>query len=553
MYATPDKVFSRRLILSFGFILVLVGLVAGVGIYHLRVLRAELERIIQNDNLRLGLVHEMRTTVRERMLRVNMIFLDPDPFNQDEYYQRMLGLGDRFIRIRAQLEALARDEEERRALAESRAGNVNTATIVESALQLLQEGQVAEGRRVLLQQAFPAQQEVMDRTERVLRLYEAHGQQAVAQARQLYDQAFYALIGLGLAAIVLTGVTSVVVVRRSTRDRRSLLAEIDTRRRTEEQLRQLGARLEHLVEERTAELQRITDRLKEAQKIGRIGHWEWDIASGALQWSDEVYRLFGVEPGGRAPTYEGFLAAVHPEDRSRVMEAVQAALDTRAPYRVDHRVLLPDGSVRHMHEEGIVALAEDGRPRRLLGTVQDVTDAQLLRQQLWDMAHFDSLTGLPNRLLLMDRLQQAIVLAKRQGGRFALALFDLDRFKAVNDRFGHEAGDAFLREVAARLRRAVRASDTIGRYAGDEFIGIFPDIGAPAEAQALMAKIHEQLGAPLTLHQVSWDVSASTGVAFYPRDAQDAEGLLRAADTAMYAVKQGGRDGVGYSGEEGLS
>lgn len=550
MHAAPDKVFSRRLVLSFGFILVLASLVVGVGIYHLRILRAELERIIQDDNLRLGLVHEMRTTVRERMLRVNMIFLDPDPFKQDEYYQRMLVLGDRFIRIRAQVEALAKDEEERRALAESRAGNVNTATIVESALQLLQEGRVAEGRRVLLEQAFPAQQEVMDRTERVLRLYEEHGRQSVAHARQLYDQAFYALIGLGLAAIALTVVTSVVVVRRSTRDRRALLAEIDTRSRTEEQLRRLGARLEHLVDERTAELQRITDRLKEAQKIGRIGHWEWDIASGALQWSDEVYRLFGVEPGGRPPTYEGFLAAVHPEDRSRVMEAVQAALDTHAPYRVDHRVLLPDGSVRHMHEEGIVALAEDGRPRRLLGTVQDVTDAQLLRQQLWDMAHFDSLTGLPNRLLLMDRLQQAIALAKRQGGSFALALFDLDRFKAVNDRFGHEAGDAFLREVAARLRRAVRASDTIGRYAGDEFIGIFPDIGAPAEVQALMAKIHEQLGAPFTLHQVSWDVSASTGVAFYPRDAQDAEELLRAADAAMYAVKQGGRDGVGYSGND---
>jgi diguanylate cyclase (GGDEF)-like protein/PAS domain S-box-containing protein len=296
------------------------------------------------------------------------------------------------------------------------------------------------------------------------------------------------------------------------------------------------------VEQRTASLQEATNLLKEAQRIGQMGHWEWDIPGGTLRWSEEVYRLFGQSPEMLPPSYDAFLQAVHPDDRDKVVTAVEQAL-IQGSYQISHRVLWPDGSIRLMQEMGRVTYGEDDRPLRMLGTVQDITEAQRLQQQLWDMAHHDTLTGLPNRNLLFDHLKQAIALAQRQEGALAVALLDLDRFKEANDSLGHAAGDRLLVEVANRLRNAVRQSDVVARFAGDEFVAIFPAVGTPEQVGVILDKVLASLEAPCQLNGTEWRISASIGVAFYPRDGQDAEALLQAADEAMYAVKQAGRNG----------
>ncbi len=129
------------------------------------------------------------------------------------------------------------------------------------------------------------------------------------------------------------------------------------------------------------ELRRSEAILAAAQRIAHLGSWEWDIIRDEERWSDEVYRLFGYQPGEHRPNYEAFLNAVHPEDREQVKLAVQAALRDRAPYSLDHRVLLPDGEVRHVHEEGEVVF-EGGKPVRMVGTVHDITDRRLAEEQV---------------------------------------------------------------------------------------------------------------------------------------------------------------------------
>jgi diguanylate cyclase (GGDEF)-like protein len=158
------------------------------------------------------------------------------------------------------------------------------------------------------------------------------------------------------------------------------------------------------------------------------------------------------------------------------------------------------------------------------------------------VAHHDSLTGLPNRLLFNDRLHQQISLAKRESRQFALLYLDLDRFKPVNDALGHAAGDELLQAVATRIRHQVRESDTVARVGGDEFTVILPGIARREEAEIVARKIVAAVATPFQLgsRKQSVDIGTSIGIAIYPADARDADALVKAADAAMYSAKQAG-------------
>lgn len=157
------------------------------------------------------------------------------------------------------------------------------------------------------------------------------------------------------------------------------------------------------------------------------------------------------------------------------------------------------------------------------------------------MAHHDELTGLPNRALLQDRIDGAIASAQRRQSRTAVLMIDLDRFKHVNDSLGHQVGDVLLREVAVRLHRCVRGSDTIARLGGDEFVISLPDIGFDTTASTVAAKVMHELEAPFYVRNQSLKMGASIGISLYPEDGDSAHDLLRAADTAMYSAKKSGR------------
>jgi diguanylate cyclase (GGDEF)-like protein len=177
----------------------------------------------------------------------------------------------------------------------------------------------------------------------------------------------------------------------------------------------------------------------------------------------------------------------------------------------------------------------------VVGVVMDITDRKMAEQRVAHMAHHDALTGLPNRVLLRDRIQHAIAQAHRAGTKLAVLFIDLDRFKMINDSLGHQLGDRLLQAVASRILVCVREGDTVARVGGDEFVIVIPGIDTSADASTVAGKILEVLGNPFHLHGNDLHVGASVGISLYPSDGGDAETLMRNADTAMYAAKDAGR------------
>ena len=202
----------------------------------------------------------------------------------------------------------------------------------------------------------------------------------------------------------------------------------------------------------------------------------------------------------------------------------------------------PDGELRHIEVRLLPHIGDQGKILGCFAVTTDITAHKLAEERIQRVAHHDSLTGLPNRLLFNDRLGQAISLAKRDSRQFALLYLDLDRFKPVNDSLGHAVGDELLQAVAARIRHQVRESDTVARVGGDEFTVILPDITGSKEAETVSTKIVDAFAAPFQLasHKQEIRIGASIGIALYPADARDAEALVKAADAAMYRAKQAG-------------
>ena len=191
----------------------------------------------------------------------------------------------------------------------------------------------------------------------------------------------------------------------------------------------------------------------------------------------------------------------------------------------------------------------EGVLRREIRALEDAVDTrtkglEAANRQLRHLASHDALTGLPNRLLLDDRLTQAAAHTDRNGQSFALAMFDLDRFKMVNDSLGHRAGDELLKEVARRLDSVARSTDTVARVGGDEFVILLDHIGDCDTAEQIARRAVEALQAPINLAGVDIRTSASIGIALYPRDAKSVEALLANADAAMYCAKQRGRNNI---------
>jgi len=293
-------------------------------------------------------------------------------------------------------------------------------------------------------------------------------------------------------------------------------------------------------------LRRLERNLAEAQRIAHVGSWEFDPSTGLAHRSDELHRILGVEPGSIAGTSEAFFAFVHPEDRGAVQASEQAAMEGRGRHDLDFRIVRPDGTVRIVHEVGDVLRDEQGAVVRMTGTVEDVTERiaaeaerARLGAELERRATYDSLTRVLNRASVMAGLEGA--LARQSAGPTAVIFVDLDHFKEVNDRLGHEAGDQLLRVVADRLASVVRAGDALGRVGGDEFLIVCPGLAGANPAMRVAERLARALNQPVRLATTTLDLQASLGVASGVRGIARADALVRRADATMYASKRDGR------------
>jgi diguanylate cyclase (GGDEF)-like protein/PAS domain S-box-containing protein len=252
-------------------------------------------------------------------------------------------------------------------------------------------------------------------------------------------------------------------------------------------------------------------------------------------------------PAYRKLFYEQHLAGsdsfaeIHPEDRERMREILRDTVATGIGHRAQFRFLLDDGSIRHIESQGNVIRDAHGKVSKVVVISRDITDLKLAEAQMQHLAHHDGLTGLPNRLLLHDRIGQALVQANRNSKRAGLLFVDLDRFKEINDTHGHQVGDRMLQRVAERLKSCVREGDTVGRLGGDEFVVLLANIRDYQDARLVAGKVLDVVSNPYLIDSLQLSVTPSIGICVYPEDGKDVEEIMRNADTAMYHAKESGR------------
>ena len=292
-----------------------------------------------------------------------------------------------------------------------------------------------------------------------------------------------------------------------------------------------------------AALDTTGDQLREAQAVAKVGIWEWDVPANEVRWSDELYRIFGLTPQAFPGTYEGYIAAVHPDDRPMVEGTIERSLQTFEPFDFVHRCVLPGGAIRWLQCRGRVRCVE-GRPVQMTGAAQDVTAQRDAAEALAQLALHDPLTRLPNRSLFMDRLGQALRRLDRQNRVLAVLFVDLDRFKTINDRFGHATGDQTLMAVGLRLRELLRPQDTVARLGGDEFVVLCEDLDDDRAAVRVAERVLAALDEPVATGDQQLTCSASIGIALTRRSDVTPDALLRDADMAMYRAKETGRNRI---------
>ena len=293
--------------------------------------------------------------------------------------------------------------------------------------------------------------------------------------------------------------------------------------------------------------------LNHAQHIAQIGSWEWDVKNDVLNWSDAAFRVFAIDPVGFDRNYHSFLNSVHPQDQETVDGAVNDALAKNKQISIDHRIIISGGATRYVHTEAKVIDDKAGRPLWVTGTVQNITERKLQEEQIRELAYFDSLTGLPNRVLFKENLGQVLARAKDNSLKVAMMFLDMDHFKEVNDTMGHDVGDQLLQGFAGRLTKCVRRcdrspglsprnSDCLARLGGDEFTVILGDISRTEDAATVAKRIVNTMAVPFELGDSLANVTVSIGISIYPDDGTEVGDLLKAADIAMYQAKEQGRN-----------
>lgn len=411
-------------------------------------------------------------------------------------------------------------------------------------------------------------------------------------------------------------------------------------------------------------LQESEQRLHEAQHIARIGNWNWDITTGEIIWSDQIYTIIGVNPSTPKGTFNDLLAVVAEDERPTVKAVFEKCRQDGVPYDIEHSVVREDDRLVYVHQQGQVELDKTGQAIRMAGTMQDITqrrqtEAQMRKlsgaveqiadsvmitngvgvveyvnpafeemtgytkeeaigstprllkserqsasfyARLWKtvldgqvfndviinrkkngqfyyeektitpqkdqhgniihfistgkdvteriesqerlhyLAHHDALTGLPNRVLLQDRLAQALSRSRWHERNIAVLFMDVDRFKIINDTLGHAVGDNLLQQMATRLLECIREGDTVSRLGGDEFAVVLNDLASDEDVLPIAEKMISTLKTPMYIDGHELFVTSSIGISMFPRDGTDSNELLKKADVAMYRAKAQGKD-----------
>jgi diguanylate cyclase (GGDEF)-like protein/PAS domain S-box-containing protein len=278
--------------------------------------------------------------------------------------------------------------------------------------------------------------------------------------------------------------------------------------------------------------------LAEAQQLAHIGSWEMDLRTREITWSAELYRILGVDYAtGKVTMLHTF---DHPDDRPLIHATIERAKQDRKPYKIDHRVITRDGRERHVQEQGQFFYDADAVPYRIVGTLLDITERKLAEERLIYLTHHDTLTDLPNRAFLAERLERSLKRAQHRSRPLAVLVVGIDRFTSVNNAAGYSEGDAVLRIIGKRLEAMLRPGDTIAHPTGDEFIIVLDDLANPNDARTIAETMLITIAKPIPIRDTQVILTAGIGITLAPSHSSIMDELLRNANAAMHTAKRHG-------------
>lgn len=287
--------------------------------------------------------------------------------------------------------------------------------------------------------------------------------------------------------------------------------------------------------------------LEEMSTMTHVGGWEFNPKTGEGVWTAEVARIHDMDPSKLTNTAIG-LEVYKGLWLEKIETAIHEAINDAKPYDLELQMTTLKGNKKWVRTIGI-PIMENGFVIRLRGSMQDITAQKSAEEKAHWLANFDALTGLPNRLLLNDRVKYLLNMAQRNNEPLTVMFLDLDHFKNINDTLGHTIGDQVLIEVAKGIKAEVRDEDTVARLGGDEFIMLFPNTDANA-AMYIATKLIAAISKPSIIEGNELTITPSIGIAIYPHDGEDFETLLKNADTAMYRVKNDSRNSFHFFTQE---
>jgi diguanylate cyclase (GGDEF)-like protein/PAS domain S-box-containing protein len=320
--------------------------------------------------------------------------------------------------------------------------------------------------------------------------------------------------------------------------------------------RMLGTHLD-ITERKEREHERIiaNQLLQESQKIAKVGGWELNLETGLLNWTAETYRIHEAQPETFDPSVDAGVDYFLPDSREIISKALDHAIKEGVGYDLELETLTTKGRKIDVRTTCNVT-QKNGVAVRLTGIFQDISDQKTVQRHLETSnfnleeangalqlsAHYDPLTELPNRILLSDRMQQAMTACARANQLVAIAFVDLDGFNDINDNYGHSVGDQFLRNISQYLKLSLRNGDTLARIGGDEFVAVIGELNNVKDSYATLSSLLDSASTELDIDGHKLKVTASIGVTFYPQINASPDQLLRQADQAMYKAKQLGKD-----------
>lgn len=285
-------------------------------------------------------------------------------------------------------------------------------------------------------------------------------------------------------------------------------------------------------------------RRQECQRLSGVGFWELDHKAGSLYWSEEIYSIYEIDQQKYTANYQLFLDLIYEEDRELVDRSYRESVASGQEYNIRYRIKAGD-SYKWIEARGVTNYDAVGQAERTIGTAEDISEMVIAQQKIEHMAYHDDLTGLANRKLFSDRLGAALSKAEENRANLVVLFIDLDNFKLINDRNGHDIGDEVLVKVANNLKEITKPDHLFARIGGDEFAGFLSCVNH-ADIDAAVIRVKQAIEGICETQMHSFNISTSIGVTIYPNDNADSDILVRHADQALYEAKEQGKSRIRY-------